>query len=140
MASCYTDGALDVNLKAGWMDSKYPMKIDDETGVAYDPSTVQYLVHLNYTADYKSMIFGWLDVAASEVVVLEMFTDDQNAQTIPTDRILSLVEKQAGRISIGEFLALRAEATGQRRSDSPDTADEKFGVNNADIARVVAML
>lgn len=140
MASCYTDGALDVNLKAGWMDSKYPMKIDDETGVAYDPSTVQYLVHLNYTADYKSMIFGWLDVAASEVVVLEIFTDDQNAQTIPTDRILSLVEKQAGRITIGEFLALRAEATGQRRSDSPDTADEKFGVNNADIARVVAML
>lgn len=140
MASCYTDGALDVNLKAGWMDSKYPMKIDDETGVAYDPSTVQYLVHLNYTADYKSMIFGWLDVAASEVVVLEMFTDDQNAQTIPTDRILSLVEKQSGRITIGEFLALRAEATGQKRSDSPDTADEKFGVNNADIARVVAML
>lgn len=140
MASCYTDGALDVNLKAGWMDSKYPMKIDDETGVAYNPSTVQYSVRLHYSAEYKSMIFGWLDLKRMEVIVLEMFTNNQNAIEIPTGQILSLVEKQSGRMTVGEFLALRAEVFGQKRTDSSEAAAEKFGANNADIARVVSML
>ena len=40
--NAYSNGTISPNLVVGWMNSAYPMKISERTGVAYDPSCVQH--------------------------------------------------------------------------------------------------
>jgi len=139
-ASAYTDGGVDPTVKVGWMDSKFPMKVDDRTGVAYDPSTVQFSTRLNAQSVFDSVAFGVLDIEKREVVWLELALDGQYARTIDTQAITVLLKKLDKRMSIGEFLALRAEVGGQTRLDDPNDADETFTTSSTDISRAAGLL
>ena len=68
--NAYSAGALVPNLVVGWMNSEYPMTVSDETGVAYDPSTVQHQVRVPEDNLSKGLVFGALDVAKREIIRL----------------------------------------------------------------------
>ena len=69
--NAYSNGSITPNLVVGWMNSKYPMKISERTGVAYDPSCVDHQVRVTQNVA-KGLVFGVLDVAKREIVWLEM--------------------------------------------------------------------
>lgn len=122
--NAYTAGAITPNLVVGWMDSKYPMRISETSGVAYDPSCVQHQVRVVSNLA-KGLAFGVLDVAANEIIWLEMSFDGQLAQNLDTQGVAALLKKLESKISIGQLLSIKAKAQGLELIDIPN-ADEIY--------------
>ena len=108
--NAYTAGALSPNLVVGWMDSKHPMKVSNETGVAYDPSCVQHQVRISASNLSKGLVFGVLDVIKNEIVWLEMPFGGQIARQLDNKAVQGLLKKLAARTKIGEILSIKAAA------------------------------
>ncbi len=140
IASAYTAGGVSPTVKVGWMDSCYPMKVDNKTGVAFDPSTVQFSTRLDTETPYDSIVFGVLDIKTRQVIWAEMLLNAQIARNIDMKQIAAHIRKLEHRISTGELLAMRAEAQGQTITDKPEDADETFTTEPASFARVAALL
>lgn len=140
VVNAYTSGALDPTVKVGWMSSEYPMKVDDATGVAYDPANVQFSARVQRDPRYDMMVFGVLDVMKSKIYWLELSAPDQTCENLDLAAVTSLLRKFESRMSTGEFLALRAEALRQTRVDDPTLADEAFTFTLTDIARTATFL
>ena len=70
--NAYSCGELSPNLVVGWMDSANPMKLSEESGVAYDPSCVQHMVRISEGNLSKGLVFGVLDVAKREIIWLDV--------------------------------------------------------------------
>lgn len=108
-SNAYSYGAISPNMVVGWMNSRYPMKISEKTGVAYDPSCVQHQVRVvNSLA--KGLVFGVLDVKASEIVWLEMPFGGQIVQDLGANNIETLLRKLANKTTIGQLLEIKAKA------------------------------
>jgi hypothetical protein len=107
--NAYSVGNLTLNLIVGWMNSKYPMQVSESTGVAYDPSCVQHQVRIvnNIT---KGLVFGVLDVAAREIIWLELPFGGQTIQHLDAKSISTLLKRLDNKLSIGQLLMIKAAA------------------------------
>lgn len=138
--NAYSNGAITPNLVVGWMDSRYPMKISEKTGVAYDPSCVQQQVRITSSVT-KGLVFGVLDVEANEVVWLEMAFGGQVVQGLNLKGVETLLAKLDSRLSIGNLLALKAEAQGltlqEETSQADEVYDQKWARNTAAVTKLL---
>lgn len=123
--NAYSNGSISPNLVVGWMDSKFPMTISEKTGVAYDPSCVQHQVRITQGLT-KGLVFGVLDVAAREIIWLEMSFQGQIVQGLDLITVEALIAKLNSKLTIGNLLKMKAEAQNLTIVDSPEKADEKY--------------
>lgn len=131
ICNAYTDGSLSPNMCVGWMDSRHPMKVDNDTGVAYDPSTVVKAISIAGSNLAKGLLFGVLDVAAGEIIWLEMPYTGQTAAMLYIEPIKTLLARLAAKISFGELLAVRARAQHQAIAESAEDADDVYTAESA---------
>jgi len=110
----------------GWMDSRYPMQVSNETGVAYDPSTVSHIVRISETNLAKGLVFGVLDVAKREITWLEVPFDGQTVLSVNTDTIGAYLRRLRAKPTIGQLLRLKAEAQHLTLTERPEDADEAY--------------
>jgi hypothetical protein len=109
--NAYSAGSITPNLVVGWMNSKFPMKISERTGVAYDPSCVQHQVRVTQSVA-KGLVFGVLEVATREIIWLEMAFAGQVVQGLDTQNVEAILDKLDAKLSIGNLLKIKAEAQG----------------------------
>lgn len=138
--NAYSSEELSPNLCVGWMNSGSPMKVDDATGVAYDPSTVQHMVHIS-ASTARGLVFGILDVRTREITWLEMPNSTQRLEQLDIKGVEALLAKLRSKVSIGELLKIYAEARGCTISDDSADADRIFDLAwAADSSAVAALL
>ncbi len=139
--NAYTSGTLSPNLVVGWMDSKFPMKVSNKTGVAYDPSCVQHQVRISEINLSKGLVFGVLDIDKDEILWLEMPFGGQIAYQLDYKAVEGLIQKLAARTKIGDLLALKAAAQNIEIVADKTTADLVYDYNWAlDSAKVSGLL
>ena len=125
-SNAYSNGTLSPNLMVGWMNSANPMTISKETGVAYDPSTVQHMVRISEANLSKGLVFGVLDVAAREIYWLEMPFMGQIAANADLKTVETLLRHLKEKLSIGQLLDLKREAQQLTLVEDKDVADEAY--------------
>jgi len=139
--NAYTAGQLQPNLMVGWMAASAPMKVSDETGVAYDPSTVQHMVRISEENLSKGLIFGVLDVKQREITWLEMPFDGQTVLRISPQTIDAFLRRLQAKPTIGQVLQMKAEAQGLTMVEVPEQADEVYTTlwaqNSAQVSRLL---
>lgn len=142
-ANAYSCGALSPNLVVGWMDSAYPMKVSEKTGVAYDPSCVQHMVRISESKLSRGLVFGVLDVDEREITWLEMPFCFQNIQGCDFTAVNALLQRLRNKLSIGQLLEIKAEAQHLSPAPSPDEADEAYtyewALNPAEVSALLNM-
>lgn len=142
-ANAYSCGALSPNLVVGWMNSAYPMKVSEKTGVAYDPSCVQHMVRISESNLSRGLVFGVLDVDEREITWLEMPFISQNIQGCDFTAVNALLQRLRNKLSIGQLLEIKAEAQHLSLAPSPDEADEaytyKWALNPAEVSALLNM-
>lgn len=136
--NAYSNGSITPNLVVGWMNSKYPMKISERTGVAYDPSCVDHQVRVTQNVA-KGLVFGVLDVAKREIVWLEMTFGGQVVQGLDFKGVQALLAKLNSKLNIGRLLQLKAEAQGLTIIEE-ENADEVYNAQWAMNAAAVTQL
>ena len=124
--NAYTNGTLSPNLMVGWMNSAYPMKVSNSNGVAYDPSTVQHIVRISEGNLSKGLVFGILDVAAREIVWLEMPFMGQTVLDADQKSIETLLLRLKEKLSVGQLLDLKREAQQLTLVEDKNSADEVY--------------
>lgn len=124
--NAYSCGSLSPNLVVGWMDSSFPMKVSEKTGVAYDPSCVQHMVRISEGNLSKGLVFGVLDVAKREIIWLEMAFTAQTIHNADSSSIGALLHRLEEKMSVGELLDLKARAQNLTVVESDKDADEAY--------------
>ena len=138
--NAYSSGSISPNLVVGWMNSKYPMRISNTTGVAYDPSCVQHQVRVTQ-GNSKGLVFGVLDVQNRTLIWLEMPFGGQVVQNLDTKGVEVLLSKLNSKFTIGKLLELKAEAQSLTVLDTEENADEVYNMNWAtNTAQVTQLL
>lgn len=139
--NAYSCGSLSPNLVVGWMDSAYPMKVSDETGVAYDPSCVQHMVRISESDLSRGLVFGVLDVPSGEIIWLEMPSVAQTLYGFDFKAVELLLRRLQNKVSVGELLMAKADAQHLELVDSPEAADEAYtmewALNPADVSALL---
>lgn len=137
--NAYSNGTISPNLVVGWMNSAYPMKISERTGVAYDPSCVQHQVRISQSLQ-KGLVFGVLKVKEREIVWLEIPFGGQTILSLDTQTIEKYLDKLEAKTTVGELLAVKAQAQGLKLVDIPE-ADEiytrKWALNTAAVTKLL---
>ena len=140
-SNAYSNGTLSPNLVVGWMNSAYPMTISEETGVAYDSSTVQHMVRISESNLSKGLVFGVLDVAAREIFWLEMPFMGQTVKEANLKNIETLLQHIKEKLSIGQLLDLKREAQQLTLIEDKDSADEiytyEWALNPAEVSALL---
>ncbi|SFD02613.1 hypothetical protein SAMN05518672_101103 [Chitinophaga sp. CF118] len=136
--NAYTAGSITPNLVVGWMNSKYPMKISERTGVAYDPSCVQHQVRIVNNLS-KGLVFGVLDVQSREIIWLEMPFGGQVVQNLDVANVTAIMQRLNTKLSIGNLLKIKAAAQGLVLTDTA-VADEVYTVEWASNTAAVTKL
>lgn len=121
--NAYSHGAISPNLMVGWMNSAFPMEVSNETGVAYDPSTVQHIVRISEGNLEKGLVFGVLDIDKREITWLEMPFTAQVVGKLDTAALDTLLRRLAGKLKVGELLQLKAEAQNLTIVEKEEDAD-----------------
>jgi hypothetical protein len=137
--NAYSAGSLSPNMVIGWMNSKFPMKISERTGVAYDPSCVQHQVRVVQNLA-KGLVFGVLEVATREIIWLEMPFSGQVVQGLDTKNVIALLSKLNAKLSIGNLLKIKAEAqnlTIIETADADEVYDMKWAGNTALVTKLL---
>ena len=139
--NAYTPGEVSPNVMVGWMNAEFPMMVDNETGVAYDPSTVQHMVRVPDDNLSKGIIFGVLEVEKREIIWLEIPFDGQTVLSVTPETIEAYLYQLSLKPTIGQVLQIKAEAQHLRRVDTPDHADETYTLewahNTAEVSRLL---
>ena len=117
---------LSPRLVFGWMATAAPMALDEKTGVAYDPADVQCMMRVPDTNTARGIMFGVLDIPSREITWLEMPFNGRTLRSLSLGMVSGLLQRLRSKPSIGEMLALRAEATGSTRTDTPTCATEVY--------------
>jgi hypothetical protein len=137
--NAYSNGSISPNLVVGWMNSKYPMKISEKTGVAYDPSCVDHQVRVTQNVA-KGLVFGVLDVAKREIVWLEMTFGGQVVGGLDFKGVQALLAKLSSKLNIGSLLQLKAEAQGltiTEDQNADEVYDSKWAINAAAVTQLL---
>lgn len=124
--NAFTAGALQPNLMVGWMSAEQPMSVSNETGVAYDPSTVDHMVRITESNLSKGLIFGVLDVPGRYITWLEMPFDGQTVLSISPETIDAYLRRLERKPTIGQVLRIMADAQHLTIVDQPAQADRAF--------------
>lgn len=125
--NAYTRGSLTPNLVVGWMNSASPMEITPK-GVAYNPTAVQHQVRITQGLT-KGMVFGVLDMAAREIIWLELAFGGQIVQNLNVEGVETMLKKLEAKLKIGELLQIKAQAQGLQMVDTPEEADEVYAAD-----------
>ncbi|MEL6863744.1 MAG: hypothetical protein AAFP19_04960, partial [Bacteroidota bacterium] len=137
--NAYSRGRLSPNMVVGWMNSSHPMKVSEQTGVAFDPSCVQHQVRVTKQMS-KGLVFGVLDVQARQIIWLEMNFAGQTVQKLDVKAVESLLAKLSSKMNIGHLLLLKAEAQQLEVVTAPEQADEvydmKWAMNTAAVTQL----
>lgn len=137
--NAYSNGAISPNLVVGWMNSAYPMKISEKTGVAYDPSCVQHQVRVSKGLS-KGLAFGVLEVASREIIWLEMPFGGQIVANMDAKNVEALIAKLKSKTTIGNLLAIKAQAQNIEIVDT-ENADEiytmQWAMNTAAVTKLL---
>lgn len=137
----YSCGSLIPNLVVGWMNSAYKMELSEKDGVAYDPSCVQHMVKIVDDNQSKGLVFGVLDVAARDIIWLEIPLAGQTLRSAKSSDIEAFLDKLQKKLKLGELLKMKAEAQHLEIVDSAEQADESYTYEWAlDAAAVSKML
>lgn len=136
--NAYSNGGLTPNLVVGWMNSKFPMKVSEVSGVAYDPSCVQHQIRITQNAT-KGLVFGVLDVANKEIVWFELPFGGQVVQVLDFNGVKAMMAKLDSKLNIGQLLLLKAEAQNLKVLKSKN-ADEIYDVEWAKNTALVTQL
>ena len=139
-SNAYSTGNLSVNLVVGWMSSASPMTVSDETGVAYDPSTVQHQVRINESNLAKVLVFGVLEVAKREIIWLEIPFGGQTIQTLNIETVQAYLNRLAAKTTIGQVLRMKAEVQQLQMVEKADEADEAYTMEWAKDTAAVSRL
>ena len=137
--NAYSVGGLSPNLVVGWMDSKYPMKISETSGVAYDPSCLQHQVRITQTTA-KGLVFGVLDVVKSEIIWLEMTFGGQVVQRLDYHGVQAMLSKLSSKLNIGQLLIIKAHAQGLEimpYDEADEVYDMKWAMNAAAVTQLL---
>ena len=94
--------------------------------MAYDPSCVQHAVRISEGNLSKGLVFGILDVTKREIIWLEMPFTSQVIHDADSASIEALLHRLENKLSIGELLAMKAEAQHLTLVTSPADADEAY--------------
>lgn len=138
--NAYSTMQLAPNLRVGWMDCSQPMKVDEKTGVAYDPSTVSQMVHITAGDLSRGLVFGVLDVEKRDITWLEIPNDTRFMAQLKASLVEAYLKRLHSKISIGELLETYACARGMRIVPSAE-ADFCYTLRwAADTAAVAALL
>lgn len=124
--NAYSNGAVAPGVTVGWMDSSNPMKVDNETGVAYDPSTVEHQVRVPDRSLSKGLVFGVLEVERCRIIWLEMPMSGRLALSLSPEALKDTLRRLHDSISIGELLELKADAWEMTRTEDAKKADLAF--------------
>ena len=110
-------------------------------GVAYDPSCVQHMVRISEGNLAKGLVFGVLDVGKREIIWLEMPFTAQTIQGASAASIEALLHKLEAKLSIGEFVGIKADAQNLKLVDNAEEADESYtyewALNPADVTKLL---
>jgi hypothetical protein len=120
------------------MNSKFPMRISESTGVAYDPSCVQHQVRVTQSLA-KGLVFGILDVENKQIIWLEMPFQGQVVQQLDVNGVVALLSKLNAKLSVGNLLKIKALAQNLTLVETAD-ADEKYTMQWAMNAAAVTKL
>lgn len=137
--NAYSNGGISPNLVVGWMNSNYPMKISESTGVAYDPSCVQHQVRVTQNVA-KGLVFGVLDVNKREIVWLEMTFGGQVVQGLDFKGVQAMLSKLQSKLNIGQLLTIKAHAQGLEiipNKDADEVYDVKWAMNPALVTQLL---
>ena len=142
--NAYSMGAITPNLIIGWMNSKFPMKISETTGVAYNPSCVQHQVRITSNLA-KGLVFGVLEVAKSdvkksEIMWLEMPFAGQVVQGLNIKGVEALLAKLDSKLSVGNLLKIKAEAQNLQiieTAEADEVYDKIWGSNTAAVTKLL---
>ena len=141
--NAYSYGALSPNLVVGWMDSAYPMKISEKTGVAYDPSCVQHMIRVSEGNLSKGLVFGVLVVARREIVWLEMPFTSQTILGAGSENVEALLRRLESKLTVGELLDMKATAQNLTPVEKAEDADEAYtyewALNPAEVTRLLTL-
>lgn len=139
--NAYTPGAVSPNVTVGWMAAEHPMTVSNDTGVAYDPSTVQHMVRVPDTNLAKGLVFGVLEVKERQILWLEIPFGGQTVLSVDTPTIEAYLKRLKTKPTIGQVLDLKAEAQRLKPVATPDEADEvytvKWAMNPAEVSRLL---
>lgn len=138
--NAYSNGSIAPNLVVGWMNSNYPMKISERTGVAYDPSCVQHQVRIAQTLT-KGLLFGVVDVENKEIIWMEQSFGRQTVASLNLENVQTMLAKLGAKLTIGQLLAAKASAQGLTIVADAAQADEAYTREWAlDIAEITQLL
>lgn len=138
--NAFSSGEITPNLVIGWMNSKFPMKVSETTGVAYDPSCVQHQVRITQNIT-KGLVFGVLDVGQRIITWLEIPFQGQTVGNLDIRSVEALLEKLNSKLSIGNLLTIKAEAQKLKLVQDINEADEvydlKWAINTAAVTKLL---
>ncbi|MGV7105830.1 hypothetical protein [Flavobacterium sp. U410] len=137
--NAYSNGGISPNLVVGWMDSEYPMKISEKTGVAYDPSCVQHQVRITQNTT-KGLVFGVLNVDRREIVWLEMTFNGQIVKGLDFNGVEAMLSKLNSKLNVGQLLTIKAYAQGLEimpNEDADEVYDMKWAMNPALVTQLL---
>lgn len=117
------------------------MKISEEEGVAYDPSCVQHMVRISEGNLSKGLVFGVLDVGRREIIWLEMPFTAQTMRGADSASIEALLRRLKAKLSVGQLLAMKAEAQHLTIVENAGEADEAYtylwALNPAEVTQLL---
>ena len=137
--NAYSNGSITPNLIVGWMNSHYPMRISEKTGVAYDPSCVQHQVRIGRGLS-KGLVFGVLDLTKREIIWLEIPFGGQLLQNMDASQVQLFIRKLESKLTIGQLLEVKAKAQSLERVACAEADESYTGQWAMDTAAVTALL
>jgi len=138
--NAYSPGEIAPNLMVGWMSAEYPMSVSEETGVAYDPSTVDHVVRISEENLSEGLVFGVLDVNEHEITWLEAGFDGQTVLSENPRLVNAYLQRLRHKPSIGQVLTIKAEAQHLNLTNKPQEASEAYTLEWAKDAAAVSKL
>lgn len=137
--NAFSNGSIAPNLVVGWMDSKHKMTVSNNSGVGYDPSSVQHQVRIGKSLA-KGLLFGVLEVQKGEIVWMEMPFEGQLVQDLGAGNVEAYLRKLSNKITVGALLQIKASAQGLLVVETP-AADEvytkEWAVNTAAVTKLL---
>ena len=129
-ANAYSCPKLAPDMVVGWMSSEKPMKVDDTTGVSYDPADVDVMVNVAGLSEDRGMVFGILDIKSRSIMWLEIATDDRRLDQIDMDMINNIQQRLSNKCTIAELIELRAKMSGNTISTTAGSDSIVYNMSN----------
>lgn len=110
--SNYSGGKIASNTLVGWMNAANPMKVSEETGVAFNPAAVQHMVRIPDALLGRGLVFGTLDLAKRQIIWLEQQSNSQTVMGLDAAGVSDYLSRLSNKISVGRALRAMADARG----------------------------